>query len=87
MVDSMTSGREEFEVVWHGGMANDPLGGLTKGCLLEPREQTEDERQQAFSGLGQGDNELTLAELDRAVARLNASLKRPLAWTGIGGSK
>lgn len=76
---------EEFEVVWHGGTANDPLGGFTKGCLLEPREQTEDERIASRPApLGLADDQITLAELDRAVDRLNASLKHPIQFKPFG---
>ena len=64
----------EMEVVWHGGMANDPLGGFTKGCLLEPREQGEDE---ARANANDTDIPST-AEFRAGVARLNNSLRRPL---------
>jgi len=73
--------QNEFEVVWHGGMANDPLGGFSKGCLLEPREQTEDERIASRPApLGNDEDQITLAELERAVERLNASLKCPIKF-------
>lgn len=78
MVDYMT----DFEVVWHGALQNDPLGGRSKGCLLEPRAQTEDERikSETFDDLG-----LTQKELVEAVERLNASLRQPVKYGAFGG--
>ena len=73
--------QNEYEVVWHGGIQNDPLGGLSKGCLLHPREQTEDERIKSRPVvMGNGDDQISLAELERAVERLNASLKCPIRF-------
>jgi len=66
----------DYDVVWHGGMSNDPLGGFTKGCLIEPREQTEDERWKQATGAR--DIGMTHVDLEAAVHRLNASLKTPV---------
>jgi hypothetical protein len=67
-------------------MKNDPLGGHTKGCLLEPREQTEDERLAAKGcGIGQGPDEITLNQLRIAVEKLNKSLAKPLTWEAFNG--
>jgi hypothetical protein len=73
------SPREDTElvVVWHGAMP-DP-NGFGKGILLDPRLQTEDERLKAMPRLDDGGpDSLTIAELEAAIARLNASLKNPL---------
>lgn len=82
MVDYTTA----LEVVWHGGMKNDPLGGHTKGCLIAPREQTEDERLRTLV-LPAGelfDQDFTAADLERAVEKLNRSLKNPIKFGAFG---
>ena len=65
----------ELVVVWHGAMP-DPRG-FGKGILLDPRAQTEDERLKAMPRLADDDG-ITMEELERAIYKLNASLKNPL---------
>lgn len=65
----------QYDVVWHGAVQSE----WGKGLLLAPREQTEDERYaMMLSPVGQKAGDLTVAELERGVERLNASLQNPI---------
>lgn len=85
----MVDYKSHFNVVWHGGMKNDPLGGHTKGCLIEPREQTEDERHRSMGVPVDDcfDAEFTVADLDRAVRRMNQTLREPLEFKPWNGAR
>lgn len=73
----------DFDVVWSGATANDPDNGNSHGLMLDPRSSDCDVRtpwnhEFMFDEIG-----LSVAELERGIQRLNASLKKPLDLRGF----
>jgi hypothetical protein len=67
----------EAEVVWHGGIKNDPQGH-GKGVLLPERDEASSLR--LADDLERLEASFSPDEFARGVARLNATLTRPVTF-------